>query len=217
MDGTWFYFLGGGLTLAALIIAAIGIRGHEKFPPNRGVMAAGIGIFFLLVVGSAATAVVNAREEQDDRRREQAEELAQAAEEAGQDQGGTQGSGENESAPLPPGGAQAEVDQGVPPGRGAQTDLDVTSPESGDLVFEPAGLEARAGSITITYDNPSQVPHSIAIETQGQAIEESDTVTDDTTEVSAELAPGQFTYFCTVPGHREAGMEGTLTVVGPGG
>jgi plastocyanin len=215
MDGEVFYYVGGALVLIALVFAAIGIRRHESFPPNRGVMVAVIGLFLAFVVASAATAVVLAREEQDHRRHELAEEEAHAAAEAEAE--GEHSPAEDEAQPPPPGPAQEDVDQGVPPGRGAQTELDVTSPEDGSLVFEPDGLEAPAGSITLVYANPSSVPHSIAIEAGGDTIDESETVTDAETEASAELAPGEFIFYCTVPGHREAGMEGTLTVTGPAG
>jgi plastocyanin len=213
MDGEVFYYAGGVLVVAALVISAIGIRNHEKFPPNRTVMAGVIGIFAALVIAATGTAVVLAREEQDHRRHELAEEEAHAAAEAE----GEQPPGEDEAQPPPPGPAQEDVDQGVPPGRGAETELEVTSPEDGGLSFEPDGLEAPAGSITLLYTNPSPVPHSIAIESGGDTLDESETITNGETEASAELAPGEFVFYCTVPGHRESGMEGTLTVTGPEG
>ena len=53
--------------------------------------------------------------------------------------------------------------------------------------------------------------HDVAIE--GDGVEEkSDLVTDDTTSVTANLKPGEYKYYCTVPGHEESGMTGTLTV-----
>ena len=51
------------------------------------------------------------------------------------------------------------------------------------------------------------------IERDGEELAGSDVVTDgETTEASAELEPGEYAYYCAVPGHREGGMEGTLTV-----
>ena len=209
MDGEVFYFAGGALVLAALVFSAIGIRRHEKFPPSNAVMTGVIVVFAVLVIGATGTAVVLAREEQEHRRHELAKEEEHAAAEAQ-----AEGAAENEAQPPPGPEAQEDVGVGTPPGGGAQTELDVTSPEDGGLVFQPTGLEAPAGSVTLVYANPSAVPHSIAIEASGDLLEESDTITDGETEVSAELAPGRFIFYCTVPGHRESGMEGDLTVTG---
>ena len=61
-------------------------------------------------------------------------------------------------------------------------------------------------------ENPSAVPHNIAIE--GDGVEEEGEVVEQggVSRVSAELEPGEYTFYCSVPGHREAGMEGTLVV-----
>jgi uncharacterized cupredoxin-like copper-binding protein len=56
------------------------------------------------------------------------------------------------------------------------------------------------------------VPHAIAVEGNG-VDEDGETVEKDgVSKVSADLKPGTYTFYCSVPGHREAGMEGTLTV-----
>jgi plastocyanin len=92
-------------------------------------------------------------------------------------------------------------------GGGAQV-LRVTADPDGQLAWEPTELTAKAGEVTIELDNPAPVPHNVEIEGDGV----SDTVTQDTTSVTANLDAGEHVYFCNVPGHREAGMEGTLTV-----
>ena len=80
------------------------------------------------------------------------------------------------------------------------------------LAFDTDELEAEAGSVTIEMENPSAVPHNIAIE--GDGVEEEGEVVEQggVSRVSAELEPGEYTFYCSVPGHREAGMEGTLVV-----
>ncbi|MEX2195524.1 MAG: plastocyanin/azurin family copper-binding protein [Thermoleophilaceae bacterium] len=82
---------------------------------------------------------------------------------------------------------------------------------SGALAFDTDTLEAQAGQVTITMDNPSSTPHNVALEGQG-VDEEGEVVTEAESQVSAELQPGEYTFFCSVPGHRQGGMEGTLTV-----
>ena len=54
--------------------------------------------------------------------------------------------------------------------------------------------------------------HDVAIEQNGKQIAVSQLIASGKTSVSADLAPGTYTFLCTVPGHAEAGMEGTLTV-----
>ena len=98
------------------------------------------------------------------------------------------------------------------PAQGGRETLKVTSPADGSLVFEPSKLTAKAGSVTIDYDNPSPVDHSVAIEAGGKTLDESEIAADATLTATADLEPGRFVYYCTVPGHREAGMVGTLTV-----
>ena len=66
--------------------------------------------------------------------------------------------------------------------------------------------------MTIDFANPSALEHNVAIEKDGKEIAVSETIAEGKTSVSADLAPGTYTFLCTVPGHAEAGMEGTLTV-----
>lgn len=90
-------------------------------------------------------------------------------------------------------------------------ELTLTASES-EISWEPNELSAPAGEVTITLTNPSpQIPHNVALE-GGGANEQGETVTGgDTSTVTAELEPGEYTYFCSVGDHRQT-MEGTLTV-----
>ena len=67
----------------------------------------------------------------------------------------------------------------------------------------------------ITYDNPSQVPHSIAVATaNGNVLGQVQPFSGGKQTVDlTNLAPGKYVFYCTVPGHREAGMQGDLTVL----
>ena len=105
-----------------------------------------------------------------------------------------------------------EEDSGSDSGGGGDTGgLTVTADEGGDLSWEPTELTAKAGEVTVTLDNPAPVAHDIEIE--GNGVEEkSELVTDGTASVTADLEPGEYTFYCTVPGHEDAGMTGTLTV-----
>ena len=100
---------------------------------------------------------------------------------------------------------------------GPTTDLAVSSPADGALVYQPNGLQAQPGNVSITYDNPSQVPHSIAVATaNGNVLGQVQPFTNGKQSVDlTSLAPGKYVFYCTVPGHREAGMQGDLTVLPP--
>ncbi len=67
--------------------------------------------------------------------------------------------------------------------------------------------------MTVNFTNSSPVPHDVAIEdSSGETVAETEVIAEGSDSATAELEPGEYTFFCTVPGHRQAGMEGTLTV-----
>ena len=97
-------------------------------------------------------------------------------------------------------------------GGGGET-IDVTAAASGDLAYDEKSLSANAGEATISFDNPSSVGHDVTIEDEnGKEIAATDVITDDSTTVTANLKSGEYTFYCSVDGHRQAGMEGPLTV-----
>ena len=89
---------------------------------------------------------------------------------------------------------------------------EVEIPATAQLAFETSKAEAEAGSLKIASPNPSGTPHNIALE--GDGIDEKGEVVQDggVSFVTADVKPGRYTFYCSVPGHREGGMEGTLTV-----
>jgi plastocyanin len=100
-------------------------------------------------------------------------------------------------------------DEGEPSGGG--TTLELAADPGGAFSFDKKTLEAPAGTITIHLTNDASIPHDIAVEGNG-VDEASDTVTNGETSLTVDLEPGTYTFYCSVPGHRAGGMEGTLTV-----
>jgi plastocyanin len=98
-------------------------------------------------------------------------------------------------------------------GGGAGATVDIAADPSGALAFTKTDISTTAGNDTIDFDNESSVPHNVQIEdADGNAVGGTDTVTGSSTSTTADLKAGTYTFFCDIPGHREAGMEGTLTV-----
>jgi plastocyanin len=90
--------------------------------------------------------------------------------------------------------------------------LDIPAVPSGALAYEFGSAEAQAGQLTINSVNESSVDHNIALE--GNGVNETGDIVKDggTSTIQADVQPGEYTFFCSVPGHREGGMEGKLTV-----
>ena|SRR3712207_462096 len=99
-----------------------------------------------------------------------------------------------------------------PQGGGGSSELKADADPSGALAFTVDQLDAKAGSVTITMDNPSELPHAVAI--KGDGLDESGETVEKggVSKVTAELKPGEYEFYCPVPGHEEGGMKGTLTV-----
>ena len=96
-------------------------------------------------------------------------------------------------------------------GGGGATKLKLTADPGGALKFDKTELTAKPGKVTITMDNPSDVPHAVEVEGQGVE-EETKTLTNGTADVTVDLKAGKYEFYCPVDGHKESGMEGTLTV-----
>jgi plastocyanin len=104
-------------------------------------------------------------------------------------------------------GAEAE---GKSAGSAAAVDFEAAP--SG-LAYTSDTATAKAGDVTIDFTNPQPLAHDVAIEDAGgKTIGKTELVTEGSGSAVVNLKPGEYTFYCTVPGHREAGMEGTLTV-----
>jgi plastocyanin len=92
--------------------------------------------------------------------------------------------------------------------------LEIPADPNGQLAYVTNKAKASPGSVTISMPNTSGISHNIAIQvgSNGPVIGASPFSTKGTASVKVSLKPGNYTFFCQAPGHRQAGMEGTLTV-----
>jgi plastocyanin/cytochrome c2 len=91
-------------------------------------------------------------------------------------------------------------------------ELDIPTDPTGALAYQFASATAQPGQVSIKSKNDASIPHNIAIE--GNGVNDKGAVVQGggVSEVSVDLKPGEYTFFCSVPGHREGGMEGKITV-----
>lgn len=81
-----------------------------------------------------------------------------------------------------------------------------------DIDWEERQKQASAGELAIDLVNEGETRHTLVFEGREDDLFLEVAASDDTDEGTITLDPGEYTYYCDVPGHREAGMEGTLTV-----
>jgi plastocyanin len=97
-------------------------------------------------------------------------------------------------------------------GGGGGGTIAISADPDGALAFTETEVSAPAGDDTLEFDNSSSTPHDVVIEDgDGNEIAHTDVISGETTTADAELEAGTYTFYCSVPGHREAGMEGTIT------
>ena len=104
----------------------------------------------------------------------------------------------------------------TPPPAQTTDNSNSTDPNSLEVVELPAlqaDLVAKAGSDTFDFTNDAPIAHDFTIETSsGQKVAATPIFSGGTKSATATLKPGTYTFLCTVPGHADAGMKGTLTV-----
>jgi plastocyanin len=91
----------------------------------------------------------------------------------------------------------------------------IAADPTGQLKFDKTSLAvSKAGKVTIKFTNSSSVAHNLTIQqgTSGKVIGATPTFNGGSKSLTVNLKPGTYTFFCSVPGHRQAGMQGTLTV-----
>ena len=214
-----YYIAGGGLVAWALIVSILlGLR-KPDFPGNAAGERAVMAITVVLVLAATSTAVITSGGTAS------AGAASASSTPASATSGGTtaptpapESSTPTASTPTASTPAKSpKATTGTPappssPAAAATTTLKLAANPAGQLAFDTKQLSAKAGKVTIDFSNSSPIEHDVAI-AQGSTIAgQTPVFTGGSKTLTLTLKPGTYTFFCTVPGHRQAGMEGTLTV-----
>lgn len=203
-----FHVIGALLAIWAVLLAVLGITRHD-FPGKQGAERIVIAISALLVAGSIGSAIASSGEEKP-----KGEEIRNV-----ENKGGKEGSSEPEQGgtQAPETGSEQGQEEGkenapTPGGQPTGQTLTLNADPSGRPAFDKTSLQSKPGTVRIVMQNPAPVPHNVSLEGAGIDEEGPTVQKGGSSQVTAKVKPGQYTYYCSVPGHRESGMEGTLTV-----
>ncbi len=213
---TPFYIAGGILVAWAFIVSVgIGMR-RPDFPGSLGGERALIAISVVLVIATASTAVITSSPP------------AKAAGSSSASTTQTPPGSETAARPrAPAGGAtapgtapKATTGTPAPPSSPAApkapiaptTQLALAANPAGALSYNTKQLSAKAGTVQITMANMSPLEHNVTIASGSTVLGATPTFVGGSRSVTVKLKAGTYTFYCSVPGHRQAGMEGTLKV-----
>jgi plastocyanin len=209
-----FYIAGGALVVWALIVSlGLGLR-RPDFPGGTGGERIVIAITVVLVIAAASTAVLTSGSPA---------KTAEATNAASTQTSPTGGEAPASTTPststaatAPASSPKATTGTPTPPSSpaagAATTALKLAAEPGGQLSYDTKQLTAKAGKVTITMTNMSPVEHDVAVAQGSKVLGATPTFQGGSRALTLSLKPGTYTFYCTVPGHRQAGMEGTLTV-----
>jgi len=120
---------------------------------------------------------------------------------------------ESTAAPAAPATTSTTSSSAAAPAAAVNTKLALAANPSGELKYDKTSLTAKAGTVAIDFSNTSPLPHNVTVaSSSGSVVNETPTFQGGSKTVTMTMKPGTYKFYCSVPGHRQAGMEGTLTV-----
>jgi plastocyanin len=195
-----FYIAGAVLAAWAVALGFAGIN-RPQLPGSTGAARAIMGVSALLVLVTVGTAVGTATKHHGEAHAEGGGAgQGHAAPEAGTQRG-------HEPEPA----ATAKPQESAASGTGGAT-VEISADPSGQLKYEQTSVTARPGKVRIEFDNPSPVPHDVTVAEGSKKLGGTKVVSEAKATTEVVLQPGSYTFYCSVDGHRQAGMRGTLAV-----
>jgi plastocyanin len=202
-----FYIAGGILVVWALVLSlGLGMR-KPDFPGSLAGQRAVVAVSAVLVLAAVATAVLTAG----------TPAKSAAAPAVTQEQAPVpvvsapvEASTSSTSEPTATTGTPAPASS--PAAGQSATSLALSANPSGLLAYNTKQLSAKSGTVTIVFTNNSPLEHNVTIAEGTKILGTTPTFKGGSKTLTLTLKPGSYTFYCSVPGHRQAGMEGTLTV-----
>jgi plastocyanin len=90
--------------------------------------------------------------------------------------------------------------------------LDLAADPAGALAYDKQTAAVFAGRVTVNFTNEASIEHNVTIAQGSRTLAATKTIAAAKDSLAVTLSAGEYVFFCSVPGHREAGMEGTLAV-----
>jgi len=203
-----FYVAGGVLVVWALTVSAgLGLR-RAAFPFSLGGERVVIAISVVLVLTVTSMAVITSGAPAH---KASAEAPAATSASPGAPPGGAPAGAPSTSAAAAP-QQPASTKAAGKPAAPASTTLKLSAAAGGTLAYDTKQLKAKAGKVSIAFSNSSPIEHNVTVAQGSRVLGASPTFTSGSKTLALTLPPGTYTFYCSVPGHRQAGMEGTLSV-----
>jgi plastocyanin len=216
------FYIAGGLLVAWALFVSLGIGARRSdFPEGLPQQRAVIAITAALVLAAVATAVITSGGATSSEAAAGAAAQTQTSAGAGGSEAPasaqTSTSSQTSASPKTSAtGSAPKATTGTPapassPAAHASS-LKLAADSGGQLSYDTKQLSATAGSVTIAFANASPLPHNLTIAQGSTVLGATPTFAGGAKSLHLALKAGKYTFYCSVPGHRQAGMEGTLTV-----
>jgi plastocyanin len=210
------FYIAGGLLVAWALFVSLGIGARRsEFPENRSQQRAVIAVTAVLVLAAVASAVISSGGTTSSEAAAGGPAPTQTSAGAG---------GAEAPAPAPTTASTHSSATGTAPNATTGTPAPASSPAAqagplklaadpgGQLSYDTKQLSTKSGEVTIDFTNASSLEHNVTIAQGSKELGATPTFVAGTKPLHLNLKPGKYTFYCSVPGHRQAGMEGTLTV-----
>ncbi len=218
------FYIAGGVLVAWALIVSVGLGRAPDFPRTASAQRAVIAISAVLVVIAAGVAVITSGGSTKAEASSSAPATSTSAPGAGGPPPASSAGSSTPAAPQtgssksasrkPNASTTPKATTGTPTpaaAAAAASTLKLAADPAGQLSYDTKHLSAKAGNVTVDFSDASPVEHNVVI-AEGSKILGQTPIKTGSTTVTVALKPGTYTFYCAVPGHRQAGMEGTLVV-----